>query len=149
MIQRRPVPSGSSLFEVDETAWLEQTARLVRQRCFEDLDADHLCELLIDMSRRDRREVLNRLTVLLAHLLKWEHQPERRSNSWRATIDHQRDELGDLLESATLRRHAEDVLGLAFERARHRTVLETGLPEESFPEVCTFCLERALSGDTL
>ena len=131
--------------DADETAWLEETARSVLERRFEEIDADHLAEFLQDMSRRDRREVTSRVTVLLAHLLDWEHRPSGRSNSWRATIDHRRDELGDLLESATLRRHAEDILGLAHGRARHLAALETGLPEEAFPVACSWTLDRMLS----
>ena len=78
------------------------------------LDLENLSEYLQDMARRDKREVFSRLTVLLTHLLKWEHQVDRRSNSWEATILHQRRELQDLLESRTLRNHAQDVLGKAY-----------------------------------
>jgi hypothetical protein len=91
--------------------------------------------------------VLSRLTVLLAHLLKWEQQPEQRSNSWGATIAHQRDELGDLLESGTLRRHAEEVLARAYERGRRQALLETGLGEEVFPADCPFSLDQVLGAE--
>src|SRR5438105_15288639 len=101
----------------DETAWLEQTAALVAQRRFGEIDPDHLSEYLSDMARRDKREVLSRLTVLLAHLLKWDRQPDRRTGSWEATILHQRQELRDLLESRTLRNHAGEALGTAYARA--------------------------------
>src|SRR5438876_941199 len=105
MSERVLSPLGA-LYEQDETAWLEQMADLVAQRRFEELDHEHLQEYLLDMARRDKREVFNRLVVLLAHLLKWEHQQEQRSNSWRGTIVLQRRELRQLLESGTLRRHA-------------------------------------------
>ena len=55
----------SSLYEADETAWLEAMADLVRRRRYEDLDFENLGEYLADMARRDRREVESRLTVLL------------------------------------------------------------------------------------
>src|SRR5712691_3629821 len=99
----------ASLFEQDETAWLEQTASLVAQGRFGEVDHDHLSEYLTDMARRDKREVFSRLVTLLAHLLKWEHQPENRSNSWRGTILEQRRELRLLLESGSLRRHAAEL----------------------------------------
>jgi hypothetical protein len=137
----------SELYEADETAWLEESARLVAQRRFEELDVEHLSEYLADMAKRDRREVLSRLTVLLAHLLKWDRQPERRSNSWRATIAMQRDELGDLLESGTLRRHAEEVLERAYARAVRQAALETGAPAESFPPGCPYSLDQALEAE--
>src|SRR5438876_11883020 len=110
-------PSLPLLYEEDETAWLEQMANLVAQKRFGEIDYAHLSEYLCDMARRDKREVFNRLVTLITHLLKWERQPERRSNSWRGTIVAQRRKLRRLLESGTLRRYAEEVLGQAYKDA--------------------------------
>src|SRR5436305_3095224 len=88
-------PATPSLYEQDETAWLEQTAGLVAGRRFAEIDHHHLSEYLADMARRDRREVLSRLVVLLVHLMKWQHQPEQRARSSGATILRQRQELQD------------------------------------------------------
>lgn len=129
----RPVPTSPSLYLEDETAWLEMTAQLVAEGRFHELDRENLSEYLSDMARRDRREVYNRLTVLLTHVLKWEHQPERRSRSWRATILTQRSELRQLLESGSLRHHAIAKLAEAYQDARERAANETGLPLETFP----------------
>src|SRR5205814_7814333 len=96
MIQRAAT-TLSQLYEVDETAWLEAMADLIQQGRWDDLDQAHLAEYLNDMARRDRREVESRLTTLLAHVLKWVHQPEQRSRSWRATIVEQRQELAGLV----------------------------------------------------
>lgn len=41
------------------------------------------------------------MAVLLAHLLKWQFQPERRGSSWRHTIRAQRMEVGYLLDEAS------------------------------------------------
>ncbi len=134
----------SALYHEDETAWLEATSRLLAERRYDDLDIPHLSEFLSDMARRDKREVLSRLAVLLAHLLKWEHQPEQRSNSWRATIAAQRQELQDLLESQTLFAYANDVLAKAYRRAVQQASLETGLSEDAFPAECPFLLDAVL-----
>jgi hypothetical protein len=100
-------PDLAALYEQDETAWLEMMSRLAAQGRHAEMDFRNLSEYLADMARRDRREVKGRLVALLAHRLKWDHQPERRSGPWRATIYRQQDELEDPLESATLYRHAE------------------------------------------
>src|SRR3954454_5279931 len=71
----------TALYERDETAWLEVMAELIRDGRFGELDYENLGEYLADMARRDRREVESRLAVLIAHLLKWEHQPRRRSGA--------------------------------------------------------------------
>jgi hypothetical protein len=147
MIGQKLATSLSQLYLEDETAWLEEMARLAAERRFQELDVEHLSEFLADMSRRDKREVLSRLTSLLVHLLKWEHQPEQQSNSWRATIVHQRDELKDLLESGTLLNHANEVLEKAYERAVKQAALETGLAETAFPPACPFTLESVLTAE--
>jgi hypothetical protein len=144
MVQRGVRVPLAQLYHDDETAWLEEMARLVAERRFEDLDAVHLEEFLSDMARRDKREVLSRLTTLLVHLLKWDHQPEQRSNSWRATIAAQRNELHDLLESGTLHNYAAEVIGKAYERAVRQAALESGLAETLFPPECPYSLDMVL-----
>jgi len=141
-MNRPTTPPVTSLYEQDETAWLEMMAQLLDERRFAELDHKHLSEFLWDMSRRDRREVLSRLTVLLVHLLKWEHQPDRRNASWEATILNQREELRDLLESRTLWNHALEVLPKAYGRAVKQAALETGLAAGSFPAECAMSLEE-------
>src|ERR1700680_2338834 len=79
-----------TLYEQDETAWLEAMAGLAANGRAAEMDYPHLSEYLADMARRDRREVFSRLVVLLSHLLKWEHQPERRAGSWRGPMRGQR-----------------------------------------------------------
>src|SRR4051812_45488797 len=105
----------SLLYEQDETAWLEEMSKLAAGGRIAEMDCPHLSEYLADMAKRDRREVFSRLVVLLTHLLKWEHQPDRRGDSWVGTIFEQRRELRMLLESGVLRNHALDVLADAYD----------------------------------
>jgi hypothetical protein len=144
MVQRTP-HALATLYELDETAWLEQTAELVRSRRFDQLDPGTLAEYLADMARRDRRVVFSRLVVLLAQMLKWEHQPERRSGVWQATILEQQRELRQLLESGTLRNHALAVLADAYADARKQAAAETGLARGTFPEEPAWDLDAALA----
>lgn len=60
------------LYDTDYAAWSARTAELLRQRRFADLDIDHLVEELEDIGQR--HELVNRLRVLLARLLKWQYQ---------------------------------------------------------------------------
>lgn len=138
-------PPLASMYEADETAWLDLTAELVRRGRFDQIDAAALAEFLTDMARRDRREVFGRLVVLLAHLLKWEHQPERRSGSWLGTTLEQQRELRQLLESGTLRNHAADVFAEAYADARKQAAAETGLARSTFAEECPWDLDGALA----
>ncbi len=141
--------SPSVLYEQDETAWLEAMADLIRLGRLEELDYPNLAEYLADMARRDRREVESRLTTLTTHILKWTHQPDRRSGSWRGTVVEQRQELEGLLSRGVLRNHADAMLNELYRKAVERAVAETGLPVQAFALECPFTLEQLLSTDLL
>lgn len=142
----RSIPLAE-LYTEDETAWLDRMSELVRYRRLAEIDFDNLTEYLSDMARRDRREVKSRLVLLMAHLLRWEFQPERRSGSWRATIVTQRQELAELVGSATLRNHADAVLATAYENAVELAAAETGLDSGTFPADCPYTVEQLLKVD--
>jgi Domain of unknown function DUF29 len=144
MVQRISQPLAS-LYEADETAWLDRTAALLRSGRFDELDAATLAEFLTDMAKRDRREVTSRLVVLLAHLLKWEYQPDRRSGSWQATILEQQRALRKLLESGSLYSYAVAELAEAYADARKQAAAETGRLRAFFPEECPWELDGALA----
>ncbi len=135
----------NQLYDVDETAWLEAMSALAASGRYADLDYKHLGEYLADMARRDRREVVSRLVVLLSHLLKWEYQPGHRCGSWRGTIREQRRELRQLLESGTLRNHAESVLAEAYAEARRQAADESDLRPDAFPPTDSRTLEELLA----
>ena len=141
----REMASLAALYLEDETAWLEAMSQLVADGRLEELDCKNLSEYLSDMARRDRREVVSRLVVLLTHLLKWEHQPEKRSNSWRGTIMSQRRELRMLLQSGTLRNHAMAVLADAYQEARDQAAAESELPAATFPVECPWSVPELVA----
>src|SRR5438876_594927 len=144
MVQQTSV-ALAALYETDETAWLDATEELVRSGRFDQVDAESLAEYLADMARRDRREVVSRLAQLIAHLLKWQFQPDRRSGSWRETVELQRQELIELLESSVLRNHAKEVLDKAYSKAKRLAAADTTLAESTFPQDCPYPLEAILN----
>jgi hypothetical protein len=146
---RQPTQLLADLYMADETAWLDAMAELISQRRLDDLDLVHLQEYLEDTAKRDRREVLSRLTILITHVLKWVHQPDHRTKSWRRTAIVQRHELTHLLESGTLRNHAEAILAEAYANAIEEAVAETGLDENAFHAECPWTLEQLLSPEVL
>ena len=149
MVAKTPEPLAV-LYEADETAWLDAMAELIGDGRLGDLDYPHLREFLEDMAKRDRREVSSRLTILLAHVLKWTYQKKKRTRSGRATIVTQRQELqGDFSTSRTLRNHAEAVLGKAYANAVELAAAETGLDEATFPDECPWTMDQLLSPEVL
>ena len=91
----------------------------------------------------------SRYRVLLAHLLKWRFQPGLRGHSWRVTIRREREtEIPDhLAENPGLKPRRHELFQAAYDGARLDAILETGLPEETFPETCPFSLDQAMDKD--
>jgi Domain of unknown function DUF29 len=97
---------------------------------------------------RLRRELKNRLRILLAHLLKWEAQPKRRSRSWAATIAEQRDQIEALLEeNPSLRQNLDEVARSTYPRAVRLAAIETGLPRHAFPPELPYGSKEILGDD--
>jgi hypothetical protein len=57
-------------YDQDFYAWLTANVQLMHQGRLDEVDAEHVAEELDAMSKREKRELISRLTVLLGHLLK-------------------------------------------------------------------------------
>lgn len=135
----------AEVYAQDFHRWLTANVEIIRWGKLNDIDAEHIAEELDAMSKRERREVISRLTILLVHLLKWEFQPTQRSRSWRNTLTVQRGELSDLLEdSPSLRAELEQYIERAYTRSRLLAEDETGLEASAFPSECPYALEAIL-----
>ena len=82
-----------NLYEADFNGWIQAHIALLKESRFNEMDTCHLIEELEEMAKKNKNELVNRLVILLAHLLKWQYQPAYRSNSWRFSIDEQRDQI--------------------------------------------------------
>lgn len=139
------MPGNAPAYEEDFAAWLEDQAGRARRGEIESLDLENIAEELDGMARSDRREIRNRLTVLLVHLLKHKFQPARRSRAWRATIAEQRQRIAAVIEdSPSLGPFPASILDRCYADARTQAALETGLPETTFPEKCPSSIEDIL-----
>jgi hypothetical protein len=135
----------SSLYDQDLYGWAMQSARLVRERRFAELDLEHLAEELESMGKSELRALESRLTVLLAHLLKWHFQPDRRSKSWRRTLIEQRKRIARLLrDSPSLEPRLIELLSDAYDSAVRLAADETGLDETDFPPSCPYPIDQVL-----
>ena len=80
-------------YETDVVAWATEQAALLRSGQFSAIDIENIAEEILDVGKSEQRELESRMAVLLAHLLKWQFQPERRSSSWEETIRVQRNRI--------------------------------------------------------
>jgi len=137
-------------YERDFYAWALQSAELIRQGKFSEIDIENVAEELESMGSNNKRELINRFAVLIAHLLKWKFQPIRRSKSWTLTIKNQRFEILDLLEeSPSLKHQIELKFNHAYEKAKIICSEQTGIDESELPESCPFNLDECLNFDFL
>ena len=138
----------SALYDQDFFAWIEENVSLLRQRRLSEVDLAHLADELEDMGKREQRELASRLGILLAHLLKWQYQPERRGASWINTIAEQRLQLEGLLEqSPSLRSQLSVRVERAYSYAVQVAVRETGTQRSPYPAQCPYIVEQILDPD--
>ena len=129
-------------YDKDINAWAQEQARLLRAGRFEMLDIEHIAGEIEDVGKSEQRELASRMAVLLAHLLKWQYQPERRGASWEKTIKAQRKEIAYALdESPSLAPKLQEArwLDMVWARAVAQAVGETGL--DCFPEECPWAIQ--------
>jgi len=137
--------SNSSLYDRDFYAWTAEQAALLREGRLSDADIANIAEEIESMGRSEKRELVSRLTVLLLHLLKWQHQPGLRGASWRASIQVQRISLETHLgDNPSLTAVVPDAMAQAYRIARIEAGRETGLAAESFPAVVPWGFEEVM-----
>ena len=152
LIMKSPaqMPTNLSFYETDYYAWIEKQVALLRARDTEKLDLANLAEEVEDMGKSEKRAVASNLRVVLMHLLKYQFQPEWRTNSWRGTLIEHRKRLERAFEdSPSLYRYALEDLSRSYGDARELAAAETGLPIDIFPQECPYSLEETLNLDFL
>lgn len=133
------VGKGGAPYGGDVYAWARAQAALLRAGKFDEIDAPQIAEELDDVGRSEYDKLESALTVLLAHMLKWDRQPERRSRSWEATIHEQRRRIQDRLEdSPSLKSKLEQAIRRGYQYGRDRASGETGLKATAFPTECPY-----------
>jgi Domain of unknown function DUF29 len=148
-IRRQRPGSGrttAAAYDKDVILWSQEQARLLRAGRFAELDIEHVADEIEDVGKSEKRELANRMAVLLAHLLKWSRQPENRTKSWRATISLQRKRIALAIKATPSLKAVmrdpdwrEDVWLDASAQAQK----EAGLSLEDLPKTCPWTVEQA------
>lgn len=134
-------PLHGNLYASDFFAWTHQQALYIRNQDWERLDLANLIEEIDSLGRQQRQELKNRLSILVGDLLKWEYQPQNRSNSWKATLQIQRLDIAELIaDNPSLKPELEQLLSAAYLKAVALAVLETNLSDQVFPATCPYAL---------
>ncbi len=131
--------TASLLHEFDFYAWTQQQIALLKSGKLAEVDIEHIIEEIASMGASERRELINRLAVLLAHILKWHYQPSFRGRSWQLTIKEQRRQLLRLLkDNPSLHARLNEFIADAYMDAILLAAKESGLDETTFPAQCPY-----------
>ncbi len=121
---------------------------MLRQKRFAELDLPNIIEELESMGRSDRRALESSYRLLIAHLLKWQLQPQIRSRSWAVTILRERSNIEEQEKrNPSLKAQAELIVQEGYRAARKEAMLETGLAKEAFPAECPYTLAQLRDED--
>ncbi|WP_029009811.1 DUF29 domain-containing protein [Azospirillum halopraeferens] len=135
----------SGTYEGDFYAWTMEQAALLRAGRLSEADVAHIAEEIESMGRSERNELVNRLAILLLHLLNWQHQPSLRGNSWRLSVKEQRRAVArHLRQNPSLKARIAGIIDDAYGDAAIRAERETGLPEDVFPPDCPWPFDRIM-----
>jgi Domain of unknown function DUF29 len=132
-------------YEADVVLWANEQAGLIRAGRFDLLDLEHIAEEIEDVGKSEQRELASRMAVLLAHLLKWQYQPDRQGGSWSRTIKEQRKGvLARLDETPSLKSKLVDAkwLSAVWADAVAQATNETGV--STLPEACPWIMADIL-----
>lgn len=103
-----------------------------------------------DLGTSDQKEIANRLTILLAHLLQREFQSKGRTERWQAAIRMQRMRIAMvIIRRPSLARYPRRILIEQYRSARSLAAADTGLRCASFPSDCPYSAAEALDTDYL
>lgn len=132
-------------YDTDFYAWAVEQAKRIREGAFETLDRENVAEEIESLGREQFSKLRSAYRVLLMHMLKWDHQPEKRTRSWSTTIVNQRLDLEDVLaDSPSLKNRIDEAVAKAYRRARIEAAQETELPLSTFPETNPYSLDDVM-----
>lgn len=144
------ISKSADLYETDFYAWTVEQGKLLRSGAWDSLDILNLAEEIESLGKQDRRELSNRLRILIGHLLKWEYQPSQRSRSWSNNIYEQRYQINKLIKkSPSLKLYLLDAVVESYSDGLDLARRETSLDESCFPQECCYNLEQILEQDFL
>ena len=132
-------PGDAARYDRDLYGWAVEQAALLRAGKIAQADALNIAVELDDVGNEQYDKLESALRLILLHLLKWDHQPERRTRSWHTTIAIQRKHVQKVLrKNPGLRPLVDEAVTEAYDDARLEASAETDRDENTFPEACPY-----------
>lgn len=129
----------------DLYAWVQRQVAALREGRIADLDLENLAEEIHDVGSERLSKVRSGFRIVLVHMLKWDHRPEKRTRRWTTSIATHRSDIADIIEAnPSLRRRRAELMQRAYKNARLEAADETGLKRAAFPVECAYTLDEVL-----
>ncbi|MFO0150044.1 MAG: DUF29 domain-containing protein [Microcystis sp.] len=139
-----------TLYEIDDSLWLEETIELLKAKNFDALDLENLIEELEDLGNEKKFRVASFLQQIIRHCLLlqfWTSEREYNQAHWRSEIINFKDELNTYL-TTNLRNYLEHNLATIYEKALRYLRQKTD-NKVNFPDTCPYSLEELLAPNWL
>ena len=139
-----------TLYEIDDSLWLEETIELLKAKNFDALDLENLIEELEDLGNEKKFRVASFLQQIIRHCLLlqfWISEREYNQAHWRSEIINFKDELNTYL-TTNLRNYLEHNLATIYEKALRYLRQKTD-NKVNFPDTCPYSLEELLAPNWL
>jgi hypothetical protein len=137
-----------TLYDRDFYAWIYHNISLLKAGKISEINQEILIDELESMAKRDKRELISRFIILIAHLLRWQYQINSRSYSWKGSIAEQRFQIIEQLEeSPSLQNNLLESIQKAYPKAVKIASAETNLVKTIFPLNCPYTLDNLIDGD--
>jgi hypothetical protein len=128
-----------SLYDQDFYAWANKQAGLLRSRRYDLMDVDNIAEEIECLAKREKRELTDRLRLLMVLLLKWQFQPGLRSKGYQMLVAIQRTEVADRLsDNPSLSARLPELIAHAYGSGRMVASIDTHFDLEMFPATCPY-----------
>ena len=144
------IPDLKTLYEIDDSLWLEETIELLKAKNFDALDLENLIEELEDLGNEKKFRVASFLQQIIRHCLLlqfWTSERKYNQAHWQAEIVSFQYQLKRYL-TTNLRKYLEQEFEqIYFESVRY--VRQKTDNKVNFPDICPYSLEELLDPNWL
>ena len=135
-------------YEEDFYGWTMQNVQFLKQRNYQEADIEHIIEELEEMGTSNENQLINRLAVLIAHLLKWQFQPDFRGRSWEGTIEEQRRKIERIIKkNPSLKPKIPEAIEEGFADSKAIIKKETPIDLKILPENCPYTFDQIMDNE--
>ena len=134
-----PSRPGRTRYEDDLYTWVQEQVALLRAGAVDALDLAHIAEELSDVGAEQYNKLESALELILLHMLKWDHQPHKRTRSWSLSIEeHRLRAAKQLRKNPSLTSRIDEAVEDGFRLGRIRAAREMRVEPKTLPTPCPY-----------